>query len=168
MRKTYNLKKLANKRSYSSDELSETLNVHLQTIRDWRRSGMKPLPDSKSPYLFLGSEVKRFLHQEWQKQRVKLQADEFYCVACHKAVKPELSSIKLIEREKILGGGKQATVITSYCPICERKVNRFSSQSVLSEVETIKQPEIIPKNEPSREVRQTQTKEEQQSLFDVI
>jgi len=38
----------------------------------------------KSPYLFLGSEVKAFLKAEAEKHKTPLNDGEFYCLSCRK------------------------------------------------------------------------------------
>jgi len=141
----------------------------LQTILGWHHSGMKSLPDSKSPYLFLGSDIKLFLETEWQKQRVKLQDGEFYCFHCRKAVMPNTKDVSVIRREKVLGGGNQSVVLQSKCPTCNLALNRFSSQVNQTEHNIARNPPIVAlQSEPPKEESKNQVKRDQPTLFDVI
>lgn len=171
MRRKYDLRKLVTKRSYDASELVEALGVHLQTIRQWHRDGLKPLPDTKSPYLFLGSEVKAFLNAETSKHKVTLQDGEFYCLSCRKAVKPEPESIEIKEREQKLGNGAQAIYLIAKCPKCNTPVRRFSSRVKLEEQQIARMPpKIVPQTEPSKQVVKKQKPPEpmegQRTLFD--
>lgn len=166
MRRKYNLRKIITKRSYTPEELAETLGVHLQTIRDWRRAGMQALPDTKSPYLFLGSAIKAFLTQEKQRHSAKLDKGEFYCLSCRKAVKPTQQTIVVKEREQKLGNGNQAIYLQSRCPICTTKVVRFSSNAEVARTP----PQTSTVDEATKEVSKKQNTnqpmEGQRTLFD--
>lgn len=167
MRRKYNLRKIITKRSYTPEELAETLGVHLQTIRDWRRAGMQPLPETKSPYLFLGSAIKVFLTQEKEKHSAKLDRGEFYCFSCRKGVKPQTETIEIKEREQKLGNGNQAIYLQSRCPICSTKIVRFSSNAEIARTP----PESVPLSEPpkivtSKQQNSNQPMQGQRSLFD--
>jgi len=125
MKRKYNLRKLGNKRSYTIKEISELLNVHTQTIRAWRKEGLKPIEESLSPYLFLGSEVRTFLKNEFAKQKVPLKPNEIYCFKCRKAVIP--INPQIIDRKIKLGNGNSSAFIAGNCPECNRELRRFTS-----------------------------------------
>lgn len=171
MRRKYDLRKIVTKRSYDASELAETLGVHLQTIRQWHRDGLKALPDTKSPYLFLGSEVKAFLKAESEKHKITLKYGEFLCFSCRVAVKPSPETIEIKERNQKLGNGVQAIYLKSKCPECGRTVMLFSSRAKLKEQEIARvPPKQAPQTEPSKQVGSKQKPPEpmegQRTLFD--
>ncbi len=171
MRRKYDLRKIVTKRSYDASELAETLGVHLQTIRQWHRDGLKALPDTKSPYLFLGSEVKVFLKAEAEKHKTPLRDGEFYCLSCRKGVKPDPQTIEIKERKQKLGNGAQAIYLKSKCPECSRTVMLFSSRAKLKEQEIARMPpKSASQTEPSKQVGKKQKPPEpmegQRTLFD--
>jgi len=140
MKRKYNLRKIVSKRSYSTEEIAELLGVHIQTIRIWRKEGLKPIEEHSSPFLFLGSDIRQFLAEQIKSQKVKLGADELYCLRCRKAVKPE--NLGIVDRNIVIGKGKKSTFITGTCPTCKLRLRRFST---LSE---IKNESVETKSEP--------------------
>lgn len=127
MKRKYNLRKIKTKRSYTSEELADTLQVHIQTVREWKKNGLLPLEENTTPHLFLGIEVKKFLAVLIAKNKVILEDGEFYCLSCKKAVKPE--SFKVVNRGIKIGNSMESIMLTSKCPVCSRVINRFSSNS---------------------------------------
>jgi hypothetical protein len=136
MKKKYNLRKLNKHKSYDTSELQETLGVHPQTVKTWKREGLKPINGGCSPFLYSGEELREFLYKRTESQKVRLKEGEIYCLKCRKAVKP--MTIEVIERGIILGNGNESTTLKSNCPICNSKIQRFSSikKEVNCEVET--------------------------------
>lgn len=136
MKKKYNLRKIKARRSYTPEEISNLLDIHIQTVRDWHRNGLKPLKENTSPYLFIGEEIKRFLKEKQDALRVKLKDGEFYCLSCKKAVKP--LKFKAIKREIKIGNNKDSFIFKAKRPICSKTLNRFSSyQDAFSKNESL-------------------------------
>jgi len=127
MKKKYNIRKIRSKRSYSTQDIADTLGVHIQTVRDWKRDGLKPLQNSISQYLFMGDDIKDYLRNKCQKFRIKLKKGEFYCLSCRKAVTPK--SFNVVDRNVVIGKGKRSLILKANCPECNTKVNRFSSNA---------------------------------------
>lgn len=125
MKRRHNLRKIVSKRCYSTEEIAELLNVHIQTVRSWRKQGLKPIEETSSPFLFLGSDIREFLSQELAKQRVKLAPGECYCLRCRKGVKPVNPSI--LDRNIGIGKDKQSVFEIGTCPECGLKLRRFST-----------------------------------------
>lgn len=136
MKRKYRLRKIKTKKSYTSEELAVVLNIHPQTVRDWKRNGLKPLEENTSPHLFLGSEVKTYLSKLISSQKVKLQEGEFYCFSCRKAVKP--ASFEIVHRGILIGKTRESLMLKAKCPNCSRVMNRFSSDSIIKETKEIK------------------------------
>lgn len=125
MKRKYNLRRIKAKRSYTSEELAETLQIHTQTVREWKRNGLKPLEEATTPHLFIGCEVKKFLSELISRHKVELREGEFYCLSCKKAVKPV--GFEVVNRGIKIGKSKESLMLTGKCPHCSRVVNRFSS-----------------------------------------
>lgn len=136
MKKKYNLRKLNKHKSYDSSELQEILGVHPQTVKTWKKEGLKPINGGSSPFLYSGDELIAFLLKRTESQKVKLKEDEIYCLKCRRAVKP--IEIEVVRRGVFLGSGNESTILKSNCPICKSKIQRFSSikREVNCEVET--------------------------------
>lgn len=135
MKKKYNLRKIKNKKSYTSDELAEVLNIHPQTVRDWKRAGLKPIEENTTPHLFIGMDVKDYLRKLIAKQKVKLGEGEFYCFSCRKAVKPVTFEVE--HRGITIGKTKESLMLKGKCPNCSRTVNRFASSETIREVKKV-------------------------------
>lgn len=133
MSKKYEVRKIKTKRSYTFREIAELLNVHVRTVQTWHVEGLTPLEGSSNPYLVMGKDLKMYLKIQTAKHRVSLETNEFYCMGCRKAVIPE-SVYKYTEGIKI-GGNKQSIRLLGICPLCSRKVNKFTSdeQSAVAE-----------------------------------
>ena len=169
MRKNYNPRKLVAKRSYSTIELAEALGAHPQTIHDWRRNGMEPLPGSKSPYLFLGQDVRDFLKKEKANRKISMSEGEFLCLSCKKAVKPDPSKTIMKKRSKQLGGGNRAVYLENHCPKCNTRIIRFSSEEREESVARMppKQPSNpVEPSTPKSSKKATEPMEGQRTLFD--
>jgi len=128
MAKKYTLRRIRNKRSYSFKELADLLDVHVRTVQAWHKDGMPIIEGSKYPYLMLGSDAKAYLKDLQSKRQCKLQAGEFYCVACHKAVTP--LDLKIQSNNLKMGEGKESISLIGKCPLCQNKVTRFDSRKL--------------------------------------
>lgn len=138
MKKNYNIRKIKAKRSYTAEELAEVLNVHIQTVREWKRSGLNPLESNTSPHLFMGDTVKNFLKQKSQSRKTKLKVSEFYCLKCKGAVTPE--TVAKVDRGITLGKGKRSIVLQGFCPVCGTGVNKFATEPPASRDKPVKPP----------------------------
>ena len=73
-------------RSYSVDEVAQTLGIHKNTIRNWIKNGL-PTIDSRRPTLIHGGDLRAFLEARRQRVRRPCPPGHFYCVRC-RAPKP--------------------------------------------------------------------------------
>lgn len=164
MRRKYNLRKIVSKRCYTTEEIAELFEVHVQTVRVWRKDGMQPIEKTTSPYLFLGSNIRAFLAKELSKQRTKLSEGEFYCLRCNKAVTPSTTSI--IDRNITIGKGKQSIFLVGKCPNCNLDLRRFATKEQQQSVQETEPREVTKKPEKQRQ-EETKTKlKGQMSLFE--
>jgi hypothetical protein len=72
---------------YSYDQAADLLDVSVQTVRLWRRSGLQVL-DSQKPHLILGFALKDFLNKRANKPERRLGRDQFLCMACNEPKRP--------------------------------------------------------------------------------
>ncbi len=128
MAKTYNLRRIRGKRSYSFKELADLLGVHVRTVQAWYKDGMPIIEGSQYPYLALGSDAKAYLKDLQSKRQLKLQSGECYCVACHKAVTP--SDVEIRSNNRKMGEGKESISLIGKCPLCQNKVTCFDSREL--------------------------------------
>lgn len=163
MRRKYNLRKIVSKRCYTTEEIAELFQIHVQTVRTWRKEGLQSIENTSYPYLFLGSDIRSFLKEEMDNRRVKLAENELYCLHCNKAVIPQ--ETKIIDRNVTIGKGKQSVFIIGNCPDCGLEVRRFATKEQLRKSRLRLQKETeMPQIETNP--RFTDMRKEQISLFE--
>jgi DNA-binding transcriptional MerR regulator len=141
--KNYNLNLIRKKHCYSIKEISKLLGVCKKTVTSWHKKGLITIDENKSNMLFYGEEVYNFLFELTKKRKVKLTDDEFYCVACHKAVNGVPKSRHITLTGKQLGENAKQVIIRAKCEICDNKIRKFSSERIKS------------KNEQKEEIKET-------------
>lgn len=127
-RKNHSYWLIKSSRSYTSHEAANLLGVHVHTVRSWRKVGLQTLPDSKTPLLFHGSELKRFLRNRRSSGRCLLALGEFYCMRCREARKSVEGHLVSIETGKALGYSREQVIHKGKCAVCGAKMVRFGSQ----------------------------------------
>lgn len=115
-------------RFYTTAELADVLRVSSGTIRQWCKKGLSPIDPECKPFLFRGSDAKRFLKERRNKRKCCLQADEFYCVRCRR---PRKSKPSALQARPIHRTGSQSTTlrVRGECSTCGAAVNRFMAES---------------------------------------
>jgi hypothetical protein len=101
-------------RSYTIEELSALLSKNKKTLLRWIDSGLKTIPESKKPILIMGSDLKEFLRNKYSKKKAKLKRNQFYCLACKKAVYAKRGSIEIFNNQK-----------RALCRVCNGKICRI-------------------------------------------
>jgi len=132
MQKKYKINNIVSKRTYTSEELALTIRVHIQTVRDWRRQGLKTIDDNSYPYLFLGTDIRNFLLRKINSFKVKLKGGEFYCLKCRKAVLPPTS--RIVDRHILVGKNRHSVFLVGICPICGKQLKQFSTKEKEGEI----------------------------------
>src|SRR3972149_9068384 len=127
MKRNHDLRKIKAKKGYSTQELAEAVGVHLQTVRNWRRDGLKPIDPDSHYSLFIGSDIKEYLYGLMQSRRVKLEPNEFYCFGCRE----KTTSLKISRQSqnRKIGTDKISVILKGRCVKCGKEVNKFSSKS---------------------------------------
>jgi len=81
MAKRVSPRKIRIHNQYTYEQAADALEVSVQTVRMWRRSGLLVL-DSQKPHLILGFALKDFLNERWGKPKRRLAPDQFLCMTC--------------------------------------------------------------------------------------
>lgn len=137
MSKKYKTKNIKTRESYTTKRISQEIDVHQRTVQDWIKQGLTPIENSR-PYYFMGYELKRFLEEKLRNRKTKLQADEFYCIKCRKAVKPTNKKIRLVISQKTIGKqGFKSVTLKGNCENCNSKINRFSHSGKIKAIKQV-------------------------------
>lgn len=121
MFKYYNPRLVKKYRSYSAAEickLFETKKLHIQTIRDWVRSGELEVVTQK-PITVYGEVLQVFLEKRNISHKKQLTFKEFKCLKCREISTPHENTISIY---KTKNGNIKASAI---CPVCHNKAIRF-------------------------------------------
>jgi len=136
MSKIHNLRLIKKRESYSFKQITELLKIHIRTVQAWKQEGM-PTINNERPFLVMGYDLKEFLSQKIAKHRIKLQAIEFYCTKCRRAVRSKGNQVCLKTSGQSIGKqGFKELVIKGTCEFCNSKINRFSHSGRLEEIKT--------------------------------
>ncbi len=104
-------------RSYEVSELATLLGVHKNTIREWQRSGLKPI-DERRPALFVGATVKAFLEQREKARKQPCLLGTFFCFRCRSPKPPALGMVDVIPTNALTGNAR------GLCADCEAVMHR--------------------------------------------
>jgi hypothetical protein len=119
--KSYTLQELV--RLYKADQL------HIQTIRDWIRSGELDCIQDGNKYLIYGAVLKQFLFNRNMNKRRNLQFNEFLCCKCKQINRPLEATIISATIKK--NGSILATAI---CPNCAFEMKRLYKGSEVDKI----------------------------------
>jgi len=134
-KRKYNPNLVKSRRSYTLKEIAEIYNLHIRTVQDWIKQGLKIIDESHSPYLILGQDVRDFLKVKRQKRKHNLKPGEFYCTKCNIPRKSIPEKIIFEKTEKLLGKNGRQVIIKGICVVCKNKLFLFSSQRKAKEME---------------------------------
>jgi len=121
-RTIYNLRRIRQDYTYTTQEVAETLGTCEHTVLRWLKEGLQALPDTR-PYLFHSSELLRFLSRRQAKRKTPCQAHEMYCLKCRSP------------RQVAAGGvGNQllpnnSMRLTGPCQVCGTRINKLIKAS---------------------------------------
>ncbi len=133
-KRKYNPNLIRAKRSYTLTEIAQVYGLHVRTVQDWRKQGLKVIEGSLSPYLILGQDVRLFLKDRKQKQKHCLNPDQFYCTKCHLPRKSILDKLTYIISDKNLGKRYKHAIIKGNCAVCNNSLFKFSSDRIIYEM----------------------------------
>jgi len=122
----YNIATIREKTAYSVAEASALLGVNRKTITRWIREGLSLLDAEKKPIYIMGYDLKAFIKAKREKKSVQLGFNEFYCLACRKAVTAKRGSTKIEKTGKKIGKkNRDQEMICGRCKECGTNVARF-------------------------------------------
>lgn len=122
--------------SYTLQEISTLFGVHIRTVRAWIKEGL-PHIEGLYPYLVKGRDLKEFLIKRQLKQKVKLEAGQFYCMKCKTARTAQNNQVRLAYSGKTIGKGIKDFIIQGICESCGTKLNHISNENKLVEVKQL-------------------------------
>lgn len=111
-------------RTYTVEEIAEALGVHLNTVRNWLRSGLNPI-DTRRPILIRAEVLIAFLQGRSRKGKVNCAPNEFFCVHCKS---PKVPAGELAEYRAMT---PMSGMLSGICPSCERMIYRRTGVSGL-------------------------------------
>lgn len=116
--------------TYSTEEVSELLGCHVQTVRRWIQEGLVIL-EPRRPFLIHGTDLIAFLKKEQEGRRHKCQDHELYCCKCRcpQPAADNLADIKM--------GKRSMANITALCAVCTTVMNKIVSGKKLTEIQKI-------------------------------
>lgn len=133
MAKKFNTRLIKTRESYTTKDISKLLNVHPKTVQLWVKEGLPSI--TEKPIFVKGFKLKAFLDNKQQKRKCKLEADEFYCIKCRKAVRPNDKVVWLELTGKTLGRNNlREIVIKGVCDECLTRINRFAHEGLLEQI----------------------------------
>lgn len=136
MGKTYNIRLVKHRESYTLKQISEMLNVHLRTIQEWRKEGLKTISTEK-PFLVMGYDLKEFLIKKLESRKTKLEANQFYCTKCRNSVTSKNNKVYLASLNKTIGNqGFIGLIVKGICQEFGTKLNKFSHEGRLEELKS--------------------------------
>lgn len=121
------------KRNYTLYEISETLGVHLKSVRRWARNGLKVLDMETKPFLVMGRDIRNFLKERRIRHRKTLKVGEFFCPKCWIPRNSIEDKITTRFTGRMLGKTYRQVFIQGVCPICAATMCQFSSDRRLKE-----------------------------------
>jgi hypothetical protein len=123
MPKRYNTRLIRQRHSYDLEEIAELLNKDKRTCFRWIDEGLKVIDADSKPLLVMGNELKRFLEERRNKNKVSLKENEYFCLRCKKAVKAKLGSEQNNTTGKNIGkNNKKQIMKTGLCEVCGGKI----------------------------------------------
>ena len=114
-------------RTYSVEDAARTLGVHKNSVRGWRKDGLKAI-DNDRPILFLGSVLRAFLEQRNASRKRPCRPGTLYCFRCREPRAPALGMVDWTPINARTGNLK------ALCGTCETVMHRRARRDALSTV----------------------------------
>jgi hypothetical protein len=111
-------------RSYTVEELADTVHVTPQTVRGWIKRGLPALTGQR-PFLVLGWACKEFLAGANSARKRPLDLGEFFCLGCKC---PRGAAMGMADYEPLLPG---RGLLRAFCKVCERSCTRVIGSTSL-------------------------------------
>lgn len=125
----HNSRIIKTKQSYSTQEIADLLNVHLQTVLSWYAIGLKRI-DNHMPSVVYGQDLKDFINEKNGRHKHKCASEELFCCKCKQ---PRRSSNNVV-RIKIF---KSKVNLVGNCEQCGTQINKTISPEKVSEYKKV-------------------------------
>lgn len=114
--------------SYTFQEISKLLQIHIRTIQNWRHKGLQVIDANSKPYLTLGYELKQFIKQSKDSRKKKLTDSQFYCLKCRCGREAIPDTIEANFTNKVIGKNQHQIILKGICSECGSKIRRFTTE----------------------------------------
>ncbi len=98
-------------RAYSVEEAARVLDVHKHTVRNWIKSGL-PVVDQSRPVLILGRELRSFLETKRKAAKRPCSPGTLYCFKCRLPMPPALDMVEYAPINATMGN------LSALCGTC--------------------------------------------------
>jgi hypothetical protein len=139
MSKRVSTRRIKANRHYPYDIAADLLGITPQTLRTWRKAGLRVMTDTR-PHLILGEDLIAFIEVH-QKPPAKMAPDEFKCLTCKRPTRPLERLVFYTPLTKHRGQ------LEAVCEVCEGQCFRFAGETSLTK--TAQFLEIV-RNNPSQ------------------
>ena len=120
---------------YTIKDICKKLRVSKSAVKYWVKLGLTPIDYNDRPWLFKGSELKRFLKVKYKDYKLDLEPGEFYCLSCRFEVDAIPSSLWLDMTKRKLGDSETwQIIIRGICEVCGHTVVRLSSTKQINDI----------------------------------
>lgn len=103
--------------SYTVEEVARLFGVHRNTVREWRRNGLRAI-DRRRPLLIHGADLVSFLVARRKASKRPCRPGELYCAPCRDPRIPKGSAVVYQAQTSVLGS------LVGICPVCDRRMFR--------------------------------------------
>jgi len=115
-------------RNYTADDAARLLDVHKNTVRNWIKSGLPVLNDTR-PVLILGQDLKDFLKNRRTQNKRPCKPEQFYCFRCRT---PKYPAGSMAEYQEVTG--TFGNLIAS-CSDCGTTMNKRFSLAKIEQIQ---------------------------------
>jgi hypothetical protein len=98
--------------TYSVEEISRTLRVHKNTVRNWIKQKLQTV-DARRPTLVHGRDLRAFLEERRRAARCQCPPGTIYCLKCRQPRRPALGMVEFVPHTPTTGS------LRALCERCE-------------------------------------------------
>lgn len=128
--RTYNTQRIRRDYSFDTREIVDLLNVHENTVANWRQEGLKVIDDKRPVYVH-GSDLIEFLTNRQTKRRHPCGPDEFFCCKCRTPQRAWERAVDVEIRDE------RRLVLKAVCEACGTAMNKIGSVKKLASFEAL-------------------------------
>ncbi len=118
-RKHFNTRIIRAKQTYSTEEIADLLNIHINTVHVWYKAGLSKT-DNQKPCLVFGQDLKDFLNAKNESKKRPCAPNELFCCKCQTPRRPKANQV-------CIKSTPARTNLVGYCATCGTKINKAIS-----------------------------------------